>query len=191
MRGALSRARRAIASVLAAYLIAVAAGIIATHAGHPWALRQRDRVVVDASTGIISTQSRPIQSALLDCAGNVLGALQTTVLGVGVVLAFPMVVHRGWIGGIVSVDDHHASRLTGPTAAAYYLSVVALQLAAFGLTGGAGVQLGLANLRRGGKRVRWLLGLPEEALLDVVRLYALALPIFLVASLWEFLSPWR
>jgi hypothetical protein len=33
--------------------------------------------------------------------------------------------------------------------------------------------------------------IPKEALRDVGRIYALVIPIFLIASLWEFLSPWN
>jgi hypothetical protein len=35
------------------------------------------------------------------------------------------------------------------------------------------------------------MGVPADAWLDAIRLYVLAVPLFLLASLWEFLSPWR
>ena len=34
---------------------------------------------------------------------------------------------------------------------------------------------------------KWL-GLPKEALRDVLRIYLLVVPLFLIASLWEFLA---
>ena len=64
-----------------------------------------------------------------------------------------------------------------------------LQLIPYSLAGGAGVNLGIAYLRpppiyQGDK---WY-GLPKEALRDVLRLYLLVVPLFFVASLWEFLA---
>ncbi len=63
-----------------------------------------------------------------------------------------------------------------------------LQLVPYSLAGGVGVNLGLANLRPRPvyQGARWL-GLPREALLDVLRVYLLVVPLFLIASLWEFL----
>jgi hypothetical protein len=34
---------------------------------------------------------------------------------------------------------------------------------------------------------KWL-GIPKEAIRDVLRIYVLVVPLFLVASLWEFLA---
>lgn len=124
---------------------------------------------------------------LLDFAGNVFAAVIASVLGLGVVLSYPSVAYRGWIGGIVSVDSAHVSRLADVREGAYYLTTLILQLIPSSLAGGAGVNLGLANLRpkphyQGGK---WL-GLPKEALRDVLRIYLVALPMFLLASVWEF-----
>lgn len=91
------------------------------------------------------------------------------------------------MGGIVSVDGAHVSRLANPAEATYYLVALLLQLIPYTLAGGAGINLGLATLRPrscyAGKR--WL-GMPIEALRDVGRLYVLIVPLFLIASLWEF-----
>jgi hypothetical protein len=38
---------------------------------------------------------------------------------------------------------------------------------------------------------KWLGIFPKEVLLDVARIYVLVVPLFLIASLWEFLSPWN
>ncbi|MEX2143570.1 MAG: hypothetical protein WD740_03170 [Anaerolineales bacterium] len=101
-------------------------------------------------------------------------------------------MYRGWVGGIVSVDGSHASRLLDPTSAAYYLSVVLVQLTGYTLAAGAGVNVGLSFWRErpyyAGER--WL-GMPKEALRDLLRVYCLVLPILLLASLWEVLSPWN
>jgi hypothetical protein len=55
---------------------------------------------------------------------------------------------------------------------------------------GAGVNLGVAYFRPRPyyQSEKWL-GMPKEAILDVFRIYTLVVPLFLVASLWEFLSP--
>jgi hypothetical protein len=44
-----------------------------------------------------------------------------TAGGMGVVFSYPIIAYRGWIGGIVSVDNQHASRFSNLPEAAYYL----------------------------------------------------------------------
>ena len=97
----------------------------------------------------------------------------------------------GWVGGIVSVDGNHRSRLAESHARNYYLGVLILQLLPFSLTGGAGVYLGVAWYRSWRAiefRWSWKLPLPRGALLDVVWIYVLAIPLFLMASFIEFLT---
>ncbi len=77
--------------------------------------------------------------------------------------------------------------------AVYYLVTILLQITGFSLVVGGGVNAGVALLR---PRVEYqgakLLGiLPVEAAKDFGWLYLAALPILLVASTWEFLSPWN
>jgi uncharacterized membrane protein SpoIIM required for sporulation len=87
----------------------------------------------------------------------------------------------------VSVDARHQSRLHDPAERLYYLVTLALQLVPYTLAGGAGVQAGLAYLRRARRPgPRWL-GLPRHAVIDVAWIYVLIVPLFFVASLWEFL----
>jgi hypothetical protein len=102
-----------------------------------------------------------------------------------------MVAFRGWVGGIVSVSTGpaHTSRLADPWEAFYYLLTLVLQLIPYTLAGGAGVNLGVAYFRprpfyQGQK---WLT-LPGEAVRDVLRIYVLVVPLFFIASLWEFLA---
>src|ERR1017187_10442901 len=115
------------------------------------------------------------------------------VMGMSVVLPYPFVAYQGWVGGIVSVRGDHTSRLNRVRPAAYYLLTVALQITAYSLAVGSGVNVGVSLFRprswyQGGKFARIF---PGEALLDMLRIYALATPLFLAASLWEFLSPWN
>jgi uncharacterized membrane protein SpoIIM required for sporulation len=71
--------------------------------------------------------------------------------------------------------------------AVYYLVTLILELIPYTLSGGAGVNMGWAYLRprpyyQGEK---WI-GIPAEAIRDTYRIFLLVLPLFLVASLWEF-----
>lgn len=100
-----------------------------------------------------------------------------------------MAAFRGWIGGIVSVDANHKSRLADRREAAYYLVVLVMQLIPYSLVGGAGVALGLRFYASWGRREikRWWI-LPRDATLDVLWIYTLVVPLFFVASLIEFMA---
>jgi uncharacterized membrane protein SpoIIM required for sporulation len=62
----------------------------------------------------------------------------------------------------------------------------------YSLAGGIGVHLGLCFFRPFpyyiGDKIG---GYPKEAIWDVFRVYKLIIPLFLIASLWEFLCPWN
>ncbi len=189
---ALTRARGSIFTVATTYFITVFAGMLMAHTGNEFALTYRDDRVGKAQSGSVLTQETPLQMALADFRGNLIGASADALGGLGVVFPFPLIAYRGWVGGIVSVDGSHVSRLLQPASAAYYLSVLLLQLTGYSLAAGAGINAGLSMWRQrpeyAGKK--WL-GISQEALRDLVRIYVLVIPIFLFASLWEFLSPWR
>lgn len=188
---ALKRARYPILTVASAYIISVLAGMIMVHAGNQFALSRRDAIVSKAQSSAILIsldQNNRLQAALLDFSGNLLGAVSTALAGLGVVTSYPIIAYRGWIGGIVSVDGSHASRLANPAEAAYYLITLVLQLIPYTLSGGAGVNLGLAMWKPQSayQGEKWL-GMPKEAIRDAFRIYLVAIPLFLLASLWEFL----
>ena len=189
---ALLRARVPIVTVALTYIISLFIGIVMVHTGNAFALAHRDEIVSNA-------QSRPIlvaldqndrsRAAVLDFASNLVAAMADTIMGLGVVVAYPIVAYRGWIGGIVSIDSAHLSRLANPEEAVYYLITLVLQLVPYSVSGGAGINMGLAYLRpksyyQGSK---WM-GIPQEAIRDVLRIYLLVVPLFLVASLWEFFA---
>ncbi len=186
------RARIPILTVALTYAVSVAVGMILVHTGNTFALNQRDQIVSGAQAGPILTaldQNNRLLAGLLDFGGNLFGAIATTVAGLGVVFSYPIIAYRGWIGGIVSVDGAHISRLASSGEAAYYLITLVLQLIPYSITGGAGLKMGLAFLKPGieyqGKK--WL-GIPAEAIRDVLRIYLVAAPLFLLASLWEFFA---
>jgi hypothetical protein len=63
----------------------------------------------------------------------------------------------------------------------------------YSLAVGAGVNAGIAMLRPAKiyQGEKWLNLVPKEALRDIGRIYALVVPLFPLASLWEYLGPWN
>jgi len=191
---ALGRARAQIAIVAVASIFPLVAGGALATSGNGFALNERDRIVGAAKGSEINAayrQSDRARAALLDFVGNVEAALVTSVTGLAIVGPVPIAAYRGWVGGLVSVDAQHASRLSQPGPAFYYLVTATLQLVPYILTGGAGMYLGLVAWRRrddASVRSRLTLRIPDASVRDVGWIWALALPIFLAGSLFEFLS---
>lgn len=192
---ALARARFGIASIAAAYVASVLAGIIMVSAGNSFAIRRRDSLVAHANA--TSSISRALQSnrlttaAALDFGGNLAGATASLLAGYWAPAAYPIVLYRGWVGGIVSIErttgGKHRSRLADPPEARYYLITLLLQLVPYSLAGGAGVMMGLARARPVGIYAGpKLLTIPVEALRDAARIYAIAVPLFALASAFEY-----
>lgn len=191
---ALGRSRGSILTVAVVHVLAVVTGAVMVHSGNEFALQRRDDIVTRAQANdppsIALQKGDRVNAAFLDFAGNLfIGAVPMTVSGLAGVTAYPIAGYRGWVGGIVSVDRNHASRLADGKEATYYLLTLVLQLIPYTLAGGAGVNIGWAYFRprpyyRGDK---WL-GYPKEAVYDAARIYVLVVPLFLVASLWEFLA---
>ncbi len=190
---ALSRARLPILTFAVTYFISVLVGAVMVHMGNEFALVYRDDLVGRAQASdpamLALGQNERLRASLFDFGGNLAAGIGQTVAGLGVIAPYPIAAFRGWIGGIVSVNGAHVSRFAVPSEAAYYLSVLILQLIPYSLAGGAGVTLGIACFRppryyQGAK----LLWLPKEALRDVLRIYLLVVPLFLIASLLEFLA---
>lgn len=183
----------AILSIVVFYTLSILVGATMVHTGYQPALEYRDLIVSRAQSDpaliALNTGDR-LGAALWDFYGNlVLGAVPHTIAGLGVVFPYPLVAYQGWIGGIVSVNNSHDSRLATFNGGAYYLITLVLQLVPYSIAAGSGVNLGLSLWRRQVyyKGERWL-GFPKEAVLDVLRIYELVVPLFLVASLWEFLA---
>ena len=195
---ALGRARYAIFTVAVIYGISILIGIVMVHAGNSLALTYRDQLVRQVTqqnpAALAANQGDNLQAALWDFAGNlVVGAIPKTVSGFAIVFPYPWVAHQGWVGGIVSVRGDHTSRLNDPRSAIYYLLTLVLQVIPYSLAAGAGVNVGMSLFRPAVyyQDEKWLGIFPKEALRDVGRIYVFVIPLFLVASLWEFLSPWN
>ena len=189
---AIGRARISILTVAAAYVISVAAGMAMVSTGNAFALERRDEVVLAAQSSEINLADRGgdhIRAAVLDFAANLmLGGVTSTLFGLSVLGSYPIVAYRGWIGGIVSVDARHESRLADPGRATYYLVTLVLQLIPYSIAGGMGVYVGVDAWRalRKPRPDMWL-GFSKGRLRDVALAYVVVIPLFLVASLWEFL----
>ena len=187
---ALSRGRISILAVGLTYLFSVIIGIVMVQTGNPFAISYRDEIVSSAQSSptlVALNRNDHLQAALLDFGANLLGAISSTVAGLGIITSYPIIAYRGWIGGIVSIDGSQVSRLMDFKEATYYLTTLILQLIPYTLAGGIGVNLGWAYFRpkpyyQGEK---WL-GVPKEALRDILWVYLLVIPLFLLASLWEF-----
>lgn len=195
---AIGRARRCIFTVAGTYGVFILIGMGMVHAGNTLALTYRDQLVNRAvqqdPAALAANQGDNLRAALWDFAGNlVLGAVPKTISGFAIIFPYPLVAHQGWVGGIVSVRGDHTSRLTDPRSAVYYLLTLLLQVIPYSLAVGAGVNVGVALFRPPSyyQDQKWLGVFSKEALRDVGRIYALVIPLFLVASLWEFLSPWN
>ena len=187
---ALQRARIAILTVALTYLVAVTVGIVMVHTENEWAIAYRDHIVSTAQSSptiIALKQNDRLRAAVLDFGGNLYGAIADTLGGLGVVFPYPFIAYRGWIGGIVSIDSSHVSRFAETREAIYYLITLTLQLIPYVLADGAGVNMGLALWRPKSfyQDEKWL-GIPKEAIRDAFRIYLLVVPLFLLASLWEF-----
>lgn len=190
---AIGRARIAILTIAITYLLSVAVGVAMVSSGNAYALERRDSIVGGAQSSEILIADRSgdhARAALLDFAANLgLGGVTSTIIGISVVGAFPEVAYRGWVGGIVSVDARHRSRLGDLDRAVYYLVTLALQLIPYSIAGGMGVYLGIGAWRavRMHRDDVWL-GLPKDRLRDVALSYTIVAPLFLVASAWEFFA---
>jgi len=183
-------------TIAVTYAASVVVGAVMVHGGDKFALYFADNLVARAAVenpaAIALKKNKRVEAALFDFGGNLfLGAIPITIMGLACVMPYPFVAYQGWVGGTVSVgtDKAHTSRLADPSEAAYYVITLILQLLPYSLAGGAGVNLGVSMFRpppyyQGAK---WL-GFSQEAIRDVLRIYSLVVPLFLVASLWEFLA---
>lgn len=185
-------------SIFLTYVLSSGVGIWMAHAGNTFALARRDRIVHKAVTSdrasIAYQTGKPAAAIVADAAGNLFyAAIPQTVAGLGVVLPYFSVAYQGWVGGIVSVDQTHRSRFQSIKPTAYYFLVLLLQFIPFSLSIGAGVRCGVEVYRLNAD-VSWHVSrfrLPRECLVDLACVYAVTVPLFVVASTFECLSPWN
>lgn len=195
IRRALRHARFGIWTVAVTYGLSVFAGLVMVHSGSRFALDFRDNLVGKAQRESVILQrfhrGNSAAAAGLDAAGNALAGLSSMIAGYCAPAGYGVAAYRGWIGGVVSVDAAHRSRLATPYGAFYYVVTLLLQLLPYSLAGGAGVNIGIAAFaaenRTGylGPRIPWL-RIPKDAIRDASWLYLISLPLFAIASVFEF-----
>lgn len=195
---ALLSCRFYVLSIFFVYVISCTTGILMVHTGSEFALTQRDKIVgaaLHADNAALNYRSgNKLTAALYDFGSNLfLAAIPQTVLGLAIVPPYFTTAYQGWVGGIVSVNGAHQSRFTHFKSGAYYVVVLLLQIAAFSLSIGAGVKCGVEtykyNTDVGWKF--WKFRIPKESIIDVGYVYLVSVPIFLIASCFEFLSTWN
>lgn len=176
----------------AVYLTTILAGIVLVHGGNRFALDRRDAIVSaavrDDAASRAENEGAHAKAALIDFSRSLcLAAIPETVGGLTFILPVGLGAYRGWVGGIVSVDSKHRSRLRTRRSAAYYLVTVLLHACAFTLADGAGLHLGREFFRRSNVFVgpSWF-RLPRQALIDAAWLYALVVPLFAAGTVWEY-----
>lgn len=198
IRLAVSNAKYPILSMAAVYLVSVSIGIFMAHSQNDFALNYRDKLVAKAQrsdrAAIAYRNGNLFKAATIDFGQNlVIGAIPGTLTGLTIISPYGFAGFRGWVGGIVSVDKQHKTRLTDVRHSLYYFITLLLQLIPYSLAGGIGVKLGLSYFKKYPeyKDDRRYLGYPIGALKDVALTYLLIIPLFFIASLWEFLSSWN
>ena len=195
---ALQHCRIYAASIFLTYCVACLIGILMSHYGNNFALTQRDKIVGTAvanDKASLNYQSgNGFKAALFDCTGNIIyAAIPQTVLGFGIIGPYFSVIYQGWVGGIVSVDNSHQSRFKTVKGSAYYLIVLLLQYIPFSLSIGAGVKCGI-DFYRHNSTVSWKFWnyrIPKASLKNLGYVYLVSVPLFFIASCFEFLSSWN
>jgi hypothetical protein len=185
-----------ILTVFTIYCISCVIGIIMVHSGNEFALAYRDKIVGNAITNdnasISYNRGDRFKAAMIDFSGNLFsGSIVQTFLGLGIVFPFITTAYQGWIGGIVSVDGAHVSRLFQPTSSLYYFLVILLQFIPYSLTIGAGLTLGIKTYKLNKGRKLFEYSIDKPSLRDVFSIYLFATPMFFLASCFEFLSNWN
>lgn len=184
-----------IAAIFILYSISCCTGIILVHHADSFTLSFRDRIVGDAikndKASINYNAGNRLAAAFIDCSGNIYSSVIQTFLGLSVVIPYFTVAYQGWIGGIVSVNNDHQSRLKNIQSAAYYFIVLVLQYIPYSLVVGAGLKLGVETYRLNKTGNLFNFKIDKAAARDVLNMYIIAIPLFLIASCFEFLSNWN
>lgn len=194
----LKRSRFYILLVFSIYGISCFVGILMVHNGNHFALSYCDKIVGNAQktdkASINYQQGNRFSAALADFSENLfIGAIPQTIMGFSVVVPFVTVPVQGWVGGIVSVDYKHRSRLTNFKSAFYYFFVLLLQFIPYSLAVGTGIKSGV-DFYNNNKVHGWLIWkfkIQKSILLDLGYIYLIIIPLFFLASCFEFFSTWN
>jgi hypothetical protein len=168
-----------------------------SHNGNNFTLSYRDKIVGAVKTNKTSInyqKGNNFSAAVNDFEGNLLlGAVPQTLLGFGIVVPYFFVLKQGWVGGIVSVDSEHKSRFKNFKSTFYYFFVLLLQFIPYSLAIGAGIKCGIDfynnNIINGW--AIWKFKIQKTSIIDLGYVYIIVIPLFFIASCFEFLSTWN
>jgi hypothetical protein len=195
---AVNRCRIYVISVFITYCISCLIGILMSQNGNDFALSYRDKIVgkaVNTDNASINYQKgNRFSAAAIDFSENLFfGAIPQSLMGFGIVVPYFSASIQGWIGGIVSVDSTHKSRFTNFKSTFYYLFVLLLQYIPYSLSLGAGIKCGVdfytKNIKRGWSF--WKYKIQKTSMIDLGLVYILVVPLFFIASCFEFISTWN
>jgi uncharacterized membrane protein SpoIIM required for sporulation len=166
------------------------------HTGNHFALSYRDKLVGNAMkndrVSVNYNKGNRFSAALLDFSGNLfVGAIPQTAIGLSVVMPYVTVAYQGWVGGIVSVDYKHQSRLKEFKTALYYLTVIILQFIPYSLAIGSGIRFGVETYKKNKNNKISKYRIDTASMKDVFRIYVIVIPLFFIASCFEFLCNWN
>lgn len=169
-----------------------------SHNGNSFALAYRDKIVGNAmetdKASINYQKGNNFSAAMIDFGENLFfGAVPQTLMGLGVVIPYFSTSIQGWIGGIVSIDSDHNSRFKNLKSTFYYFFVLLLLFIPYSLAIGAGIKCGIDfynnNIMNGW--LVWKYKLQKRSLIDLGFVYILVVPLFFIASCFEFISTWN
>jgi hypothetical protein len=169
-----------------------------SHNGNSFALAYRDKIVGHAmetdKASINYQKGNRLSAAMIDFSENLfLGAVPQTLMGFGVVIPYFSTSMQGWIGGIVSIDADHKSRFKDFKSTFYYCFVLLLQFIPYSLAIGAGIKCGV-EFYASNKINSWLIWkyrIQKSSVIDLGLIYILVVPLFFMASCFEFISTWN
>src|SRR5664280_2187202 len=195
---AIKRCRLYVLTIFVAYCLSCLTGIIMSHAGNQFAASSRDNIVGKAmksdKASINYQEGNNFSAALNDFMGNLFfGAVPQTLMGFGIVIPYFFVLKQGWVGGIVSIDSEHKSRFKNFKSTFYYLFVLLLQFIPYSLAIGAGVKCGI-DFYNFNRMNGWNLSkfkIQKSSFIDLGYVYILVVPLFFIASCFEFMSAWN
>ncbi len=193
----LRRCKIHIISVFIIYCLSCLTGIIMVQTDNDFALSQRDKIVGTAThedkASVNYHEGNHLTATLYDFTGNLFYSATQTFLGLGIAIPYFTVSYQGWVGGIVSVNGLHKSRLKKLKSAFYYFIVLLLQFIAYSLSIGAGIKTGI-EIYKQNKLISWKVWeyrVSKGSLLDIRNIYMLSIPVFFTASFFEFFSTWN